>query len=502
MEKARRIKKRRNRIFLVEDHDEALGIWRKERIRSLDLVHMDAHIDFEFHRAEPIEKVFKEARSLKELKRGLEHTVAFLHYEKDFAKQCNIGNYVYPAMEEGIVKDFYWVVPGGLKEFREAGKFLRDTIKGLLRGKRESQGGAGAGIIVSTLLGRKFIVCTLESLPVLKQNVLLDIDTDFLVIKSPIDANKTARIGKRKPWIAAQDLVAEVKKRIKRAEVITIADSVKGGWNQIKYRYLGDEMAYHFAPGEFKRRFQRSYQAAKYFDLFLSGGKKEYYAKAARLNSRYRVADNSYGPLYLSLRKFSAAEDEFRKVLRVDPGNPACLLGLGNVALGRRDFQKAKKCFASALNSGNHRLFAKVRKQSLLGLAEAEFRLKNLSRAKELLCRYQAIESLNGKSHYLLARIFEKEKDFEEAAIHYKDAIRLGFDGLEPMSRLVEISCHLKEKRAIITYVGMQYGRFKKGSGQRKRLIWEEGKRVRGLGRIEEKMAAFEKRLRETREEC
>ena len=108
-----------NKVFLIEDHDEALKIWREKKIKAIDLVHIDAHIDFGFHPAKPIEEIFNKAISLKELKRNLEYTIAFRHYENDFDKQTNIGNYIYPAMDAGIVKDFYWVVPGGLKEFKE-----------------------------------------------------------------------------------------------------------------------------------------------------------------------------------------------------------------------------------------------------------------------------------------------------------------------------------------------------------------------------------------------
>ena len=96
-----------NNIFLIEDHDEVLKLWREKNIKGLDLVHIDAHIDFGFHPAKPIGKIFNEARSLKELKRGLEYSLAFMHYEKDFDKQSNIGNYIYPAIEENIVKNFW-----------------------------------------------------------------------------------------------------------------------------------------------------------------------------------------------------------------------------------------------------------------------------------------------------------------------------------------------------------------------------------------------------------
>ncbi len=481
-----------NKIFLIEDHHEALKIWREKEVKNLDLVHIDAHIDFGFHPARPIKKIVNEARSLKELKRGLEYSLAFTHYEKDFDKQTDMGNYIYPAMQEGIVKNFYWVVPGRLKEFKESHKFIKDTVSNLTKNTPRL---GSRGIISTEFLGRNFVVCTLERLPVLRQSVLLDIDTDFLVIDSLPTSSNTAKIGKRKPLILPQDLVEILKKRIKRPRLITIAYSVNGGWTPMKYKHLGDEIAYYFAPGKFEKQLNNNSQAAECFNLFTSTGKKEYYRKAVKLNPTYRVADNNYGPLYLSLRKFSFAQDEFLRVLKVDPKNPACLLGSGNIALERRDFKRAKEYFSFALNSGNHGLFNEVKNQSLLGLARAEFDLKNFKRAKELLFRYQIRQPLQPQSYYLLARIFEKEKDFERSARLYQDAIRLGFGSIEPISQLLRVSSHLKEKDAINKYIIVRYNQFKKGFIRTKRLSLKKEKKVKGLRKIEEKILAFEKRL-------
>jgi len=118
-----------NNVFFVEDHDEVLKIWRNKNIKGLDLVHIDAHMDFEFHPARPIEKIIKTARTLEEFKKSLEYSLCFSHYEKDFDKQTNIGNYIYSAMEEGIVKDFYWVIPGGLEEFKESAKIIKNILR-------------------------------------------------------------------------------------------------------------------------------------------------------------------------------------------------------------------------------------------------------------------------------------------------------------------------------------------------------------------------------------
>ncbi len=492
-----------NKVFLIEDHDEALEVWRKKRIKAFDLVHIDAHLDFGMHLAKPIQKIFNEAGSLKELKRNLEQSLSFMHYEKDFDKQTNIGNYIYPAMQDGIVNDFYWIVPGRLKEFKESSKFIKNILKGFLRRQVQRLGlkpqvsslKLKKGIISTNLFGRKFIICIIEKLPVLKQKALLDIDTDFLVIDSLINANNTAKIGERKPWILPKDLVEILKQKIKRPEVITVAYSVNGGYTPIRYKHLGDELAYYFAPREFKNRLENNYKVAAYFNRFVTTGRKEYYRKAIALNSTYRAQDNNYGPLYLSLRKFFLAKKEFLKVLKVDPKNPSCFMGLGNIALGRKDFKKAKTYFTSALrNTGSQVSFSKVKNQSLFGLAEAEFNLKNFAETKKLLMRYQAIEPLRPQSYYLLGRIFEKEKDFMRAVNSYKDALRLGFGGIEPIQRLLKISYYLKEKDDLIKYIIPRYKAFKKEFLRTKKLSSAKGK-IRNWHKVKEKIRDIEKML-------
>ena len=487
-------------ITLIEDHHQALKIWREKKVKNLDLIHLDAHIDFGFHIAKPVKQVIDEARSVKDLKASLERTQVFNRYEKDFEKQTNIGNYIYPAIRDGIIKDFYWVIPGGDKEFKEARKQLKKLIKNLTRNDpyRESQKSINrkqSNAINIPLMGRRFVITTLRNLPIFNGKVLLDIDTDFLVVDSLKNASRTSMIGKRKPWIKPQEFVNILQEKVRNPEFTTIAYSVNGGFTPMKYKYLGDGVAYYLAPKHFTRRFKRNFKASEYFNLFRSTGKKEHYEKAAEINPTYRMQDNNYGPLYLSLRKFSQARDEFLKVLKVDPKNPACLLGLGNIALEKKDFKKAKKCFSSFLNLKRHRLFSGIKNQSLLGLANAEFNLKHFDRAKGLLAHFQARQPLLPQSYYLLGRILEKERNFEEAAKQYQDAIRLGFGGLEPISRLLRISPYLKEKDDIIEYIIAKYKVFKRGFIRTKRLSLKRGKRIKGLRKIEKKLLVLEKRI-------
>ena len=484
-----------DKIFLIEDHDEALRVWRRKKVKGLDLVHLDAHIDFGFHPAKPIERVFKEAKSVRELKKNLEVSLAYKHYEQDFDKQTDIGNYIYPAMAEGIVRNFYWVVPGGPSEFKKSIKIIKEIISNLIKqahGEKRASLDVGRGLIRASLLNREIVVCVLDTLPALKRDVLLDIDVDFLVIDSLGNAANTVNVGKRRPWILPRDLVETLKGRIRSPYLITIAYSVNGGWTPIKYKHFGDELAYHFAPDKFRKRFHKNSQAAEYFSLFKTTGKRKHYRRAVRRNPTYRVFDNNYGPLYLARGQWTLAKNEFSKILQADPGNFASRLGLGKIALQKRDFKKAKRHFSLALSSRNHGLFTKMKRQGLLGLAEVEFNLKNLDQAKKLLWRHQALAPLESRGYYFLGRIFEKERDFERSAGFYKDSIRLGSNAIEPLSRLLGISSHLGDKEVIDKYITAKYREFKRGIARTKGQASKNRRKIKGLHRIEQKMAALE----------
>ncbi len=460
-------------VFLIEDHDAALTIWRQEGFKNLDLVHIDAHIDFGFQQVKPINDIIAEAKNLKELKSDLEHSLAYQQYENDLGKQTNIGNYIYPAMQEGIVRDFYWVVPG-----------VGSIPQAALRTQRK---------LSNRLSGRRFIVCTLKNLPIFKQKVLLDIDTDFLVIDSLVNANNTVDIGKRKPWITPKHLVETLKEKIGQPQIITIAYSVNGGYTPMEYKHLGDEIAYNFSPAEFKNRFRAALVAADNFNLFRSTGRKEYYQKAITRNPAYRAADNNYGPLYLALGKLSLARKEFSKVLKADPENPACLLGLGQISLKRNNFRKARTYFSLALSRGNQGLFNKIEEQCLLGMAAAEFKIGNIHKAKKLLLKYQSFERLNAQSHYLLGRIYEKERRFPKAVISYKNSLILGFDALETILRLLKIAFLSNKKHAIIGLVTGRYNAFKAAflKGKKPKMSGV----IKNREKTEKKMRAIEKML-------
>jgi len=480
-------------IFLIEDHDEALGIWRRQGIRDLDLVHIDAHMDFGRHQAQSVDQLIRQVKSLAELKAGLEANIAYKQYASDFDRQTNIGNYIYPAMREGIVRDFYWVIPGDAREFERSASSLRKLLTSStfhLTGIRY-----GGRYLTGELFGRKFIACSLDSLPIFRRKVLLDIDTDYLVIPSIRAASPTIDIGKRKSWILAKELAGKLNPRIKRPAITTIAYSVNGGFTPIIYKHLGDEIAYLLSPGKFLRRYQKNRLAADYFSKFNSTGNKGCYQRAVKLNSTYRAADNNYGFLKLAIGKLAAAKKEFLRIQRVDPRNANCLAGLGNIALASKDFARAKNYFTNALALPESEMFSKSRKQSLFGLAKAEFHLSNLPRAKVLLTRYKRQDPFYHQTYYLLARVFEKERNFTKAVSCYQDAIRLGLNSIEPLWRLLKISSRLKIKDDIMKYVAIKYSKFKREFSRVKHTRLKAGKNIRNTDKTKRMMHSIEKMI-------
>ena len=454
-------------IYLIEDHDQALKIWKKKGVEGLDLVHLDAHIDFAEYQARPPHEALQEAKSVEDLKRQLEIGLAFGSYEKDFNRQMNIGNYIYAAMRDGVVKNFWWVVPGGKQEFKKSQKIIKDIIKGIVGKNTICINNCS---VYANYKSAVINVTYLNALPIFRQDVLLDIDVDYLTMPSLLQADPKENIGKLFPWITPQYLVQQLKEKICSPRMLTIAYSVSGGFTPMKYRYFGDEIAFRFSPRQFRQRYKHSLRAARYFESFCLNQQRKDYLHACRIDHYYRSADNNPGPLYLLKEKYRAAEKEFKRILKVDPLNPACLIGLADIALQRKEFGQAKKYFSQARGLAKGlakgfafgQVFKNERRQIFLGLGQSELGLKNYEKAKLWLMRYSRLEPLRAEPYYFLGVIAQKEKDFLKASQLYKDSIRLGYPALNPLASLAKICCRLEDKGSIIKYISMRLVSYKK----------------------------------------
>lgn len=474
------------KTFLIEDHDEALNVWRRERVRGLDLIHIDAHIDLGLHKARSPIDIVNSAKSVKDITDGLEYSISYLKFEKDLRKQTDVGNYIYPAMAEGIVRDLYWVIPGRSDDFTGSKSPVIRILKSILRecGDRGARIAESDDIVSAEFMGRRIFVCNIDALPEFSRDVLLDIDTDYMVISSIDKADATQEIGERRPWIYPREVALILKRKIARPRVNTIAYSVNGGWTPIAYKYLGDELAGAISctiPGAGGvRGTDERLRAGGSFGRFLRTRDGRFYDDAVRRDRSYRAPDNNYGPLYLAKGNIESAVREFGKILDADSANPAALSGLGTACMRRKRWRAAVDYFNKAIRSARREsLFRNVKTDALYGMAECEFRLRRFRSAARHLATFRKLAPMEPKSAYMLGRICEDRGLYQRAAGYYKDALMLGFEDPEPVEGLVRICGKLKRKNDTIIFARNAVKRYRRVYG--KKTLARMKKRLDGI---------------------
>lgn len=338
-----------DRVFRIANHDEALHIWREAGVSNQVLVHIDAH-----HDLWPVGE-----------------------------GELTIANFLCPALHEKIVRELYWVVPDGAFATSHARRHVIRHLKKLIRGYKGPAHpiGQAADVMRTEIAGVPLTVCTIASLPALPDPVLLDIDTDFLVIPRVTfaDADVLAPV----PWIWPDELLRALAGKLPRAEIATIAESVEGGYTPLQWKYLAEELLLRLRGGAAPSQFDAvdlMRQAATAADfalaerLYLSASKlwaesaapwlqlshlyaaeglwdqaRDAYARALRLDASCDTCYNSAGPKLSSYGRFAAAEVEYRRMLKLYPDDAYSHLGQGWLALERRRWLDAESHLRRAL---------------------------------------------------------------------------------------------------------------------------------------------------------
>lgn len=496
-------------IKLVEDHHEALGIWRRANLKNLTLVHLDAHLDFAFYQAKPVRQIIREAENLKNLIAQLETNMLYRRYEKNFDKQLHIGNYIYPAMRDGIVDQFYWIVPGDSSAFPPDMKRLKRMAE-----KVTSQDPYHAapmkmhgGSISGQLCQKCFCITNIFSIRRINKPLLLDIDIDYLLFNSATNVNLTENIEKRKPWIYPDHLVKILKEKFLNITCTTIAYSVNQGFTPIEYKFFGDEIYFRLTNDSIapeleqalllRNRAIESYwndnlaesirslravirQAGQIktidsnlkprffahiyywlFKVYWQNGEKvlakRCYVKAARNDAAYRGKDNNYGSLYLTEGNPRSACAEYTKIIFCDRKNDNAFFGLGRALLQRKRYAAAEKAYTRGLRLNT------PEGEDLLGLAEVYMQRGKLKKAVDILSHHSVIDPTDPRSArkiLLAARLNKKLKDYQKSFTLYKEAIMLGAGSVKMYN---EIFTMLKSKKntVLLKYFAKKYNGFK-----------------------------------------
>ena len=456
-------------VVTMEDHDGAYYAWKRTGVTGRILLHIDAHIDWNWI-ADKDPHNLLDARGLDQVDSMLEERCLWNLSERRSEELVHIGNYIYPALQEGIVKEFFWVVPDSfvaspaklrhlVRQFQSLKKFNPRAMKTVRVEKNR---------VVAELNGSKVTACSLTDLPVIQEPVLLDIDTDFLMPESHEVARSGQDPRRQLPWIWPDELVHRLREKSVRTDFVTIAYSVEGGFTPLPYKYLGDELALRLKhptlPERHREVFEHKRLAAHYrhhgelkkaltafeeavtvlpedasshFNLAHLYDKTGAYQKAAvryrqavRLDPTYATRYNNFGPIYQSLGRFQQARDEYQRVLRWDPQNADAQYGLAETLSQEGRWDDAISHYRTVI------ALRPAHAEAHRGLG---FALMKRARWEEAItqCRHcLVLKPHDGLAYFLLAEALLKQRRWDEALDAFRVALRYGFRTVTTYRRL------------------------------------------------------------------
>lgn len=229
----------------MEDHHRAYHIWKEASVKDRILVHIDAHLDFAwFSQDNPLNIL--EAETLKDMEHLIETVPVWNPSPSIRDRAPDIGNYICSAIRDGIVREFFWLVPDDFLDKRWKFNYWERYIRGILKEipKHKSCVMVEGRRIRTRFYNCPVTMCTVRDMPLFYgEPVLLDIDTDFFLTDFAAQQNIfLLQIKKRLPWMWPQELVGILKEKGLEPDLITIAYSVEKYFTPLEFKYLGDEL--------------------------------------------------------------------------------------------------------------------------------------------------------------------------------------------------------------------------------------------------------------------
>lgn len=366
-------------VVLLEDHHLAYKQWVKRKFHNKIIVHIDAHLDYQ-----PADK-----------------------------NNMNLGNFLYFAAKDKIFKKMYWVVPGTVKELKndvfEIVKILKNIQRyNIYKNQKHKKITFYKGIISTNIDDIRIHICTIDTLPDIKNPVLLDIDIDYFIVDRLKNSSPFNNIGERKQWLTLNEFMHNVKK-LQKIKYTTIVYSVNGGYTPQVYKTIADKLVYYFdqsykksskiiAAGENFKKFRQ------YFDKRDVTEAKKYYQMALYLNKKYSNPYNNYGMLFLKKKDIGNAEKEFGLMLKINPSDLNSITGLAVVKLYQKNYLEARKLFNRIITLDPHN------KTGYLYLSYMEYKFKNYNKARNYLSKYAKHKKYQLYAHFLYAKLSDLGK--------------------------------------------------------------------------------------------
>ena len=456
-------------VVMMEDHDGAYYAWKQAGVRGRILLHIDAHIDWAWI-GDRDPRDLLEARSLAEVESLLRERCLWNLSDRRPDDLIHIGNYIYPALKEGIVKEFYWIVPDSFMKSPAQRKNLVRQFQILNSANPRAMKTITITDhrLVAEMDNTKVIACTLSHLPEVQEAMLLDIDTDFLMPEPGVSARAGDDLWKQLPWIWPDELVARLKDKGVRTDFVTIAYSVEGGFTPLPYKYLGDELALRLKHPELPERHRERLghkrrgafylhdnepekaiaehemavvlapeDASSHFALAYLYDKKGFsdrgaarYCQAVQLDPTYATAYNNFGPVYQSLGIDDHAQEEYQRILRWDPQNADAQYGLAELLAQHERWEAASSLYRTVIESRPDH--AKAHR----GLGYVYAKRGLWDEAISQLDRVIALQPYSGFAHFWLGEAYFHQRRWDEAIEAYRVALRCGVRTVTTRRRL------------------------------------------------------------------
>jgi tetratricopeptide (TPR) repeat protein len=447
------------RIFRIENHDSALPIWRDSAGTNRILVHVDAH-----------------------------HDMWWVENEKN----VTIANFISPAIRDGILSEIYWVVPDRSWESIENRRQILHHLKRIQKGfpGRSESIEIRHDRISTTLLGKPLHICSIDGLSQFREEVLLDLDVDYMLLSRVTYGTGDPHTAL--PWIWPEELLSRLNERKVRADIITIAYSVYGGFTPLRWKYLGDELEARLAGADPKilhgmQSMREGAEAAalsefsvaqlKYSEAmeflpslaaplwqlahsYLDAGRvdeaQQLYRRAVQLDSSYCGAFNSDGLWHFWDRRWEAAEREYRRTLKLDPNDAFAHLGLGWIAqehskwsVSESEIHQAQELRPDLLDA--HRAMGKIhvemgRRRDAIASFEKSLKLALTGQESLKECPWIAAERprLNDGHHFeiflKLGKLYLTHDELDRASQYMHMGAAGGFDGVQLRCQLVSLA--------------------------------------------------------------
>ncbi len=429
------------RIHTIEDNDEAYHIWRAAQVADRILVHIDAHPDLDW---------------------GDDDTPA------------SITSFLSRAVARGLVRELFWIVPDPTWQDarcrRALIRYTREVLSqypGCHPAPRVND-----SEVTFQALGTRIRIRPLRTFPRLDEPVLLDLDTDFLLI--PRLPDEEGRPPSTLPWCWPDALITCLRTHQLRAEIITVAYSVEGGLTPLRWKYLGDELASRIrqpmeasanpvwalhrqagvaqAAGQLE---EAEYALARVLALDPHNASacfrlahlhaerghahqaRAWYRQAVAEDPSYAIADSSEALAYLAHGDLDRAEAGSRRSLACNPDDVCAHYTLGAIAAARRRWTVALEHLGHAIHLqpqflDAHRALAAAlegarRFQEAIAAYEESLRLScapAFSLSDKFITSRTAIMHRVDRKHFeihrRLARLYARQGRLQDAVTSYR----------------------------------------------------------------------------------